>query len=339
MQTDDFDYELPPHFIAQRPASPRDSSKLMTLDRETGEIRHLTFRDLPGLLRPGDALVINETKVIPARLSARKAETGGQVEILLLREQDRATWEVMVGGKGLTPGVRLQLEGALSAEVLKDLGGPRRLVRFYGSLEHHLDQHGRMPLPPYIKEPVRQRSEYQTVYATHPGSAAAPTAGLHFTPELLTEIEQAGIRIQRVTLHVGVDTFAPVQVRDPRQHTIHSEWCRLDAGSAAALNQARSEGGRIIAVGTTSVRTLETAVRASKGDEFAAWEGPTDLFILPGFRFRAVEGLLTNFHLPRSTLLMLVSAFAGRERILDAYQVAQDHGYRFYSFGDAMFIS
>lgn len=339
MKTDDFDYSLPPQFIAQRPADPRDSSKLMALDRESGEIQHLTFTDLPQLLDSGDALVINETRVIPARLTAHKIPTRGRAEILLLREEGEWTWEAMVGGSGLNPGVRLQLEGNLTAEILEDLGGPRRLVRFDGPLEGFLQEHGQMPLPPYIKKPLRHPSEYQTVFAARPGSAAAPTAGLHFTPALLRDIETAGVRIVRVTLHVGVDTFAPVHAADPRRHPIHSEWCRLDPSAAEVLNRARSDNRRIIAVGTTSVRTLETAVRATGGRTFGPWDGPTDLFILPGFEFRAVDALLTNFHLPRSTLLMLVCAFAGRESILHAYQVAQEQDYRFYSFGDAMFIS
>lgn len=338
MQTDDFDYSLPPEFIAQRPAQPRDRSKLMLLDRLTGAIEHGIFRDLPTLLAPGDALVINESRVIPARLKARKSETGGQVELLLLERTEPARWTAIVGGQNVGAGTELDLEGGGRALIREDLGGPRRLLEFDTPLDQYMNKHGEMPLPPYIHEPLEDPSEYQTIYATRPGSAAAPTAGLHFTEELLSEIERAGVDIVRVTLHVGLDTFAPVKAADPSSHPIHSEWCRVPAEAARALNAVRASGGRIVAVGTTSVRTLETAVRAAGDNRFYPWEGRTDLFILPGFEFRTVDALITNFHLPRSTLLMLVSAFAGQERILHAYHIAQDHGYRFYSFGDAMLI-
>lgn len=339
MRTDEFDYALPARFIAQHPANPRDSSRLMVLNRRTSEHRHLVFRDLPGLLNRGDALVINQTRVRPARLDARKVPTGGRVELLLLHKVKDAQWEVFVGGHRVGPGTSLALEGDVTAHVLEDLGGPRRLVQFEGSLDGAIEQSGRMPLPPYIKEPLRDRSEYQTVFAERPGSAAAPTAGLHFTTGLLEEIEGAGVQLVRVTLHIGADTFAPVQVADPSYHPIHSEWCQVTRSAAAVLNRVRADGGRIIAVGTTSVRTLETAAKTSAGDPIAPFEGPTDLYILPGFKFRAVDAILTNFHLPRSTLLMLVSAFAGRQRIMDAYREAQEQEYRFYSFGDAMFIA
>lgn len=339
MRTSDFDYPLPPEYIAQRPASPRDSSRLMILRRDGGPIEHRIFRDLPEYLRPGDALVLNETRVIPARLHARKLPGGGRVEILLLRRLEPQVWEALVGGKAVRPGRRLQVEGGPEAEVLEDLGGPRRSMRFASPLTPQLEAIGEMPLPPYIHAPLQSPEEYQTVFARLPGSAAAPTAGLHFTPDLLRRIRALGVRLAHVTLHIGLDTFAPVSEDLAEDHAIHTEWCQLGVDTAEALNATRAAGGRILAVGTTSVRTLETAAQAAPpGTTVAPFEGPTDLYILPGHRFRAVDAMLTNFHLPRSTLLMLVSAFAGRERILEAYQTAQEQGYRFYSFGDAMLI-
>lgn len=339
MRTSDFEYDLPAEFIAQAPAVPRDSSRLLVLDRAGSPLSHRVFRDLPKLLRPNDTLVLNETRVIPARLRARKVPSGGRVEVLLLRRPAPQTWEVLVGGKGLRPGARVRVESGPQATVLQDLGGARRLVRFENPISPRLEEIGEMPLPPYIHTPLRDREEYQTVFAREPGSAAAPTAGLHFTPELLDRIRSCGIQIAWVTLHIGLDTFAPVLEEDPREHPIHTEWCRLSAAAAKAINAARAQDGRIVAVGTTAVRTLETAARsAPSGETVVPFEGPTDLFILPGHKFRAVDALVTNFHLPRSTLLMLVSAFAGRERILEAYEAAKKAGYRFYSFGDAMFI-
>ncbi len=340
MRTSDFDYPLPPEFIAQRPASPRDSSRLMILRREGGAIEHRIFRNLPEYLRPGDALVLNETRVLPARLHARKLPGGGRVEILLLRRLEPQVWEVLVGGKAARPGRRLQVEGGPEAEVLEDLGGPRRSVRFARPLTPQLEAVGEMPLPPYIHTPLQSPEEYQTVFARLPGSAAAPTAGLHFTPDLLQRIGALGVRIVRLTLHIGLDTFAPVSEDLAEDHAIHTEWCELSVEAAEALNATRTAGGRILAAGTTSVRTLETAAQAAPpGTTLAPFEGPTDLYILPGHRFRAVDAMLTNFHLPRSTLLMLVSAFAGRERVLAAYETAKAEGYRFYSFGDAMLIA
>lgn len=339
MRTSDFDYELPPEFIAQHPAEPRDSSRLLVLNRADDSISHQYFHELPELLSPGDALVVNRTRVIPARLHARKSPGGGRAELLLLRRLDDLRWEVIVGGKGLKPGRELDLDGGPSVEILKDLGGPKRLIRFDAPIESSLDRIGEMPLPPYITAPLRQREDYQTVYAEEPGSAAAPTAGLHFTPDLLDRLERAGILRVDVTLHVGLDTFAPVNESDPETHAIHTEWCQLSPLSAERLNEVRARAGRIVAVGTTCARTLESAARlAGSGQVVAPIEGRTDLFILPGFEFRAVDALITNFHLPRSTLLMLVSAFAGRDRILRAYQTAKEHGYRFYSFGDAMLL-
>jgi S-adenosylmethionine:tRNA ribosyltransferase-isomerase len=339
VRTADFDYPLPPEFIAQRPASPRDSSRLMILHLDGTPIEHRSFRELPEYLRPGDALVLNETRVIPARLHARKMPGGGRVELLLLRRLQPQVWETLVGGKRIRPGRRLSVEGGPEAEVLEDLGGPRRSLRFAQPLSPLLEAIGEMPLPPYIHAPLQSPEEYQTVFARLPGSAAAPTAGLHFTPALLDRVTALGVQLIRVTLHIGLDTFAPVSEGLAEDHAIHTEWCQVSIEAAEALRAVRAAGGRIIAVGTTSVRTLETAARAAPpGDLVAPFEGPTDLYILPGHRFRAVDAMLTNFHLPRSTLLMLVSAFAGRERILDAYETAKEQRYRFYSFGDAMLI-
>lgn len=339
MRTEDFDYELPVRFIAQRPARPRDSSRLLVLDRRSPTLRHAAFRDLPRFLHPNDLLVLNETRVFPARLFARKAPGGGRVELLLLRRLEPQLWEVMVGGRGVRPGVRLKVEGGPEAEVEADLGGSTRRIRFATPITPAIEAAGRMPLPPYITEPLQSPEEYQTVFARTTGSAAAPTAGLHFTAELLEALQAAGTRLAFVTLHVGLDTFAPVKVSDPREHPIHREWCRLDVGTAAAIREARAQGGRVIAVGTTSVRTLETAARLTQAaGEVEAFEGWSDLLILPGHVFRCVDAMITNFHLPRSSLLMLVSAFVGRDRILAAYESAKDEGYRFYSFGDAMLI-
>jgi S-adenosylmethionine:tRNA ribosyltransferase-isomerase len=339
VRTDDFDYDLPTRFIAQTPAEPRDSSRLMVLDRARGSLTHRLFRDLPDLLSSSDVLVLNQTRVLPARLRARKLPTGGKAEILLLKRLAPQTWEALVGGKGLAPGRRLAIEGGPAAVLVEDLGGARRVVRFSEPISPALERIGEMPLPPYIHTPLRRPDQYQTVFAQDPGSAAAPTAGLHFTPELLKRIEDRGVKIARVTLHIGLDTFAPVVEEAPEAHAIHSEWCQVTAEAAASVNQTRASGGRIVAVGTTSVRTLETAAcAAGPGEAVGAFEGPTHLYVLPGFEFRAVDALVTNFHLPRSTLILLVSAFAGREQILSAYEVAKREGYRFYSFGDAMLI-
>lgn len=335
MRTDAFDYHLPPDRIAQRPARPRDHARLLVLDRRRGILQHARFDSLPSLLRPGDLLVLNETRVLPARLRAHKIPTGGKAEILLLRRLGDRTWEALLGGRALGPGRRLQVEGGPAAIVEEDLGGGRRQIRFDEPISPLLDRIGEMPVPPYIHAPLEDPEDYQTVFSRILGSAAAPTAGLHFTPALLERVAEAGASTAFVTLNVGMDTFAPVVEDDPRRHSIHTEWCAVPEEAAARVRETRQTGGRVIAVGTTSVRTLETASRTG---DIRAFEGPTDLFILPGFEFRAVDAMITNFHLPRSTLLMLVSAFAGRERILDAYEVAIREGYRFYSFGDAMLI-
>jgi S-adenosylmethionine:tRNA ribosyltransferase-isomerase len=339
LKTSDFDYHLPPGRIAQTPVEPRDASRLLVLPRQGGEAQHAVFRDLGGHLLPGDLLVLNETRVIPARLYARKVPTGGQVELLLLRRVDEHSWEALVGGKRVKQGLRLEVEDGPKAEVMEVLEGSRRILHFAQPLEPYLLQAGHVPLPPYIHAPLMDPERYQTVYSRTPGSAAAPTAGLHFTAPLIERLQEQGIGFARLTLHVGLDTFAPVTDADPSQHRMHTEWCQLTPETAAQINDTRRQGGRVIAVGTTSVRTLESAARlAVPGETVAAWEGSSDLYILPGFTFRAVDAMLTNFHLPRSTLIMLVSAFTGRERLLDAYELAIKLGYRFYSFGDAMLI-
>jgi S-adenosylmethionine:tRNA ribosyltransferase-isomerase len=339
MRTSDFDYNLPEEHIAQTPIEPRHNSNLMVLERSSGLVSHAQFWDLDRFLNPGDLLVLNETRVIPARLYARKLPGGGRAELLLLRRRDVQTWEVLVGGKGLVQSRRLQVESGPEAEVLEIFEGPRRLVRFSEPVEPFLPAAGHVPLPPYIHTDLQDPERYQTVYARQPGSAAAPTAGLHFTPELLEKLKQAGIGTTYVTLHVGLDTFAPVTEEDPLEHKIHTEWCQVTAESAGEINQARKSGGRIVAVGTTCVRTLETAAQlAGAGQVVGAYEGSTAVYILPGYNFQVVDGMVTNFHLPRSTLLMMVSAFASREMILQAYETAIQSGYRFYSFGDAMLI-
>lgn len=335
MKTTDFDYHLPAASIAQTPLEPRDSSRLLVLHRQDGHIQHTIFRHVKDHLRPGDLLILNQTRVIPARLYAHKP-TGGKVEILLLRREDERTWECLVGGKGMSAGRRVCLQDGLEAEIVAVLEGSRRRVRFDEPVEHHLSADGQMPLPPYIHEKLNDPERYQTVYALTPGSAAAPTAGLHFTPSLLQEIQQMGVQTASVTLHVGLDTFAPVTEDDPAEHKIHTEWCELTPQVAEQIRATRRAGGRVIAVGTTSVRTLESAAQGR--EEIAAFCGPTSIYILPGYQFKVVDAMITNFHLPKSTLIMLVSAFAGRETILRAYQTAIESGYRFFSFGDAMFI-
>jgi S-adenosylmethionine:tRNA ribosyltransferase-isomerase len=339
MKTSDFDYDLPPEYIAQTPIEPRDQARLMVLDRAVDKLRHVYFYQLGEFLRAGDVLVLNETRVIPARLYGRKIPGGGKVELLLLKKWDEQTWEALVGGKGLRVGRQIQLDGGRLAEVAAEFNGSRRLVHFDEPIEAHLARIGQTPLPPYIHAPLVDAERYQTVYSRQPGSVAAPTAGLHFTPRLIDQLKAQGVNVARVTLHIGLDTFAPVTEEDAEQHHIHSEWCELDEDAAEAIRRARQSSGRVIAVGTTSVRTLESAAsRAANGQVIAPFRGETNLYILPGYRFRIVDAMITNFHLPRSTLIMLVSAFAGRERVLAAYEEAKSAGYRFYSFGDAMLI-
>ena len=345
MRTDDFDYHLPPELIAQTPLEPRDASRMLVLDRATGAIRHGLFPDLLDHLRPGDLMVFNRSRVIPARLHGRRRDTGGRAELLLLRRIEPCVWEALGRpGRRLRPGSFLVVEPqsggtALEAEVLQSQPGGVKLVRL--STEENLDLLGQVPLPPYIHRQPDDPERYQTVYATAPGSVAAPTAGLHFTPGLLDRITQLGVEKTFVTLHIGLDTFRPVQTDNPADHQIHTEYYEVDQASADRLEQARREERRIIAVGTTSARVLEQLgadLERSGHPKLTAASGQADIFILPGHRFRLMDALITNFHLPRSTLLMLVSAFAGRETILRAYQEAIIQRYRFYSFGDAMFL-
>ena len=336
MKTSDFDYHLPESSIAQTPAEPRDSSRLLVLHRDTSEVEHRIFRDVTDYLKAGDLLVLNQTRVIPARIYARK-ETGGRVEILLLRRRDELRWEALMGGKSLRVGKIVRVEDGPEVDIIEELDGSERLIKFSDPIEPYFSKVGNVPLPPYIHEKLDDPERYQTVYAKEPGSAAAPTAGLHFTPRLLEELQVKGVRIAYVTLHVGLDTFAPVTEDNPEEHKIHSEWCELSQETADTINETRARGGRVIAVGTTSVRTLESAASVGR-DAILPYGGPTSLFILPGYQFKVVDVMITNFHLPKSTLLMLVSAFAGREKILETYKLAVNEGYRFYSFGDAMLI-
>ena len=340
MKTSDFDYHLPESSIAQTPAEPRDSSRLLVLHRDTGDVEHRLFRDVSLFLQPNDLLILNQTRVSPARIFAHKS-TGGRVELLLLRRRDALTWESLVGGKGLRVGTKVRVDDGPEAEIIELLEGSERLIKFSEPIEPYFSKVGHVPLPPYIHEKLTDPERYQTVYAKEPGSAAAPTAGLHFTPQLLDELKAKGVNIAYVTLHVGLDTFAPVTEDDPETHVIHTEWCELSQQTADIINQTKQSGGRVIAVGTTSVRTLESAAQSLTANSqplITAFTGPTSLFILPGYQFKIVDVMITNFHLPKSTLLMLVSAFAGREKILETYETAIKAGYRFYSFGDAMLI-
>ncbi|HYO48885.1 MAG TPA: tRNA preQ1(34) S-adenosylmethionine ribosyltransferase-isomerase QueA [Chloroflexia bacterium] len=357
MRTDQFDYTLPPELIAQTPIEPRDHSRLLVVHRGDGQMEHRRFFELPGYMRPGDLLVANESRVLPVRLPGYKVPTGGKVEVLLLRPSPQPgeegaepiTWEALVSpGRRVHEGTRLGFGGAggtyLEAEVVArtELGG--RLLRFGRPPRPLLNELGQMPLPPYIHETLSDPERYQTVYARTEGSAAAPTAGLHFTPRLLEELRGQGVGFATVTLHVGLDTFRPVHEERVEEHPMHNEWYHLGAETAEAITRTRRNGGRVLAVGTTSVRVLETAAQAQRigpddrGKEVESAEGWTDLFITPGYRFGLVDAMLTNFHLPRTTLLMLVSAFAGHQLVLRAYEEAVRERYRFYSFGDAMLI-
>ncbi len=351
MNLNQFDYYLPHELIAQTPIEPRHASRLMVLNRRTGEISHHVFSDLVQFLSSGDVLVVNDSRVIPARLFGSK-QSGGQVEILLLKRINAVQWEALVGGKRLRPDTVVKIErkggGSLSLTIKADLGDARRLIEFEQPIDSLLSEVGHVPLPPYIHTLLDDPERYQTVFSRIEGSAAAPTAGLHFSPELLFDLRQKGIALDYVTLHIGLDTFKPVTVEQIEQHPIHREFASLSAETAHRLNQAKLAGGRLVAVGTTSVRTLETAARQAAACNPASvncsWQTvsaiaeETDLFIYPGYTFRAVDILLTNFHLPKSTLLMLVSAFGGFDFIRQAYQTAIEQKYRFYSFGDAMLI-
>lgn len=340
MRRQDFSFDLPQELIAQDPLKDRASSRLLVLDKETGETSHHVFREIKDYLHPGDCLVINDTKVIPARLIGSKIGTDAKIEILLLKRKEDNVWETLVKpGKKAKPGARISFgEGLLIGEVTDVVEEGNRLVRFTydGIFEEILDQLGQMPLPPYITHQLEDKNRYQTVYAKHSGSAAAPTAGLHFTPELLQEIEGEGVDIASVTLHVGLGTFRPVKVDNILEHHMHSEFYQIEESEAEKINRAKEKGGRVICVGTTSCRTIESA--ADENGHLRAGSGWTDIFIYPGYKFKLLDCLITNFHLPESTLLMLVSALAGREHVLAAYEEAVRERYRFFSFGDAMFI-
>ncbi len=341
MKTSDFYYDLPEELIAQDPLEDRSSSRLMLLDKQTGAVEHHIFKDIVNYLHEGDCLVLNNTKVIPARLFGCREGHTGKVEVLLLKRMEGNVWETLVRpGKKCKVGARLDFgDGLLKAEVVDVVEDGNRLIRFEfdGIFEEILDQLGQMPLPPYITHELKDKNRYQTVYAKHEGSAAAPTAGLHFTPELLEQIKAKGVNIAEVTLHVGLGTFRPVKVDDVTNHHMHSEFYQIDEETAELINRTRANGGRVICVGTTSTRTLETA--ASEDGILHSGSGWTDIFIYPGYRFKIVDALITNFHLPESTLVMLVSALAGKEHVLNAYEEAVKERYRFFSFGDAMFIS
>nr|WP_325211916.1 tRNA preQ1(34) S-adenosylmethionine ribosyltransferase-isomerase QueA [uncultured Oscillibacter sp.] len=341
MKTSDFYYELPQELIAQTPMEKRDGSRLMTLDRRTGETGHRHFYDLPSLLRPGDCLIMNDSRVLPARLLGRRLPGGGACEVLLLSDKGENVWECLVRpGRKLRAGARMTFgDGSLAAEVVREEAEGNRLIRFeyQGIFLEVLERLGKMPLPPYIKEELQDQERYQTVYSKVLGSAAAPTAGLHFTPELLKEIEAKGVRLGYVTLHVGLGTFRPVKEEDVEDHPMHSEYCTIPLETAELINRTKAGGGRVVCVGTTSCRTLESW--AAEDGHMEPRSGWTNIYLYPGCRFKVMDGLVTNFHLPESTLIMLVSAFAGREAVLNAYREAVERRYRFFSFGDAMFIS
>jgi S-adenosylmethionine:tRNA ribosyltransferase-isomerase len=356
IRTADYDYQLPPERIAQTPVEPRDHARMMVLHRQTGELEHKRILDIVDYLKPGDLLVLNDTRVIPARLLGRK-ETGGQAEVFLLRPQDEGRWEALVRGKNLTTGKKIIIDNdsgpQVTATIEAELEGPKRLVSFDQDLDVVLEDIGQIPLPPYIHQPLQDPERYQTIYGYKEGAVAAPTAGLHFTGELLMDLRSRGIQFAYVTLHVGLGTFQPVKEENALEHKIHSEWMEMTNTTARLINDTRLAGGRIVAIGTTSVRVLETAAKIPLGlkpsdpappnlvcgwKTVGAFSGETDLFITPGHHFRATNVMLTNFHLPKSTLLMLVSAFAGQENIKRAYREALTNGYRFFSFGDAMLI-
>lgn len=340
MKTSDFYYALPEELIAQDPLEDRSSSRLLVLNKETGEREHRVFKDIIEYLKPGDCLVINDTKVIPARLIGERVGTGAKIEVLLLKRKENDIWETLVRpGKKMKVGAQVSFgNGLLTGEVIDVVEEGNRLIqfRYEGIFEEVLDQLGQMPLPPYITHQLKDRDRYNTVYAAHEGSAAAPTAGLHFTPELLEQIQKKGVDIARVTLHVGLGTFRPVKVEDVTDHHMHSEFYQIDEEAAEKINRAKNGGGRVICVGTTSCRTIESA--AAEDGHLEPCSGWTEIFIYPGYQFKMLDCLITNFHLPESTLIMLVSAIAGRKHVLEAYEEAVKERYRFFSFGDAMFL-
>ena len=340
MNVKDYDYDLPEELIAQDPLEDRSSSRLMVLDRQTGDVEHRHFTDILEYLHPGDCLVINNTKVIPARLFGVKEDTQAKIEVLLLKRKENDIWETLVKpGKKAKPGTKLVFgDGLLTAEVVDVVEEGNRLIHFEyeGIFEEILDQLGQMPLPPYITHQLKDKNRYQTVYAKYDGSAAAPTAGLHFTKELLQKVKDMGVDIAEVTLHVGLGTFRPVKVENVLDHHMHSEFYMVSQEAADKINRAKESGHRVIAVGTTSTRTLEAA--ADENGRLHETSGWTEIFIYPGYQFKVIDALITNFHLPQSTLVMLVSALAGREHVLHAYEIAVKEKYRFFSFGDAMLI-
>ncbi len=340
MKTSDFNFELPPELIAQTPIEKRDASRLLVLNKETGEREHRHFYDLPEYLHPGDCLILNNSRVLPARLLGQRLPGGGACEVLLLIDRGDKTWECLVRpGKKMRKGAKLSFgNGELTAQVVDELPGGNRMVKFdyEGIFLEVLDRLGKMPLPPYIKEELQDRERYQTVYSKVVGSAAAPTAGLHFTPELLKKVQDMGVKVGYVTLHVGLGTFRPVKEDEITDHEMHSEYCVVPQETADLINETKRNGGRVICVGTTSCRTIESW--AQEDGTMQASAGWTQIFIYPGYRFKVLDALITNFHLPESTLIMLVSALAGRENVLNAYQEAVEEKYRFFSFGDAMFI-
>ena len=339
MKTEDFDFYLPENLIAQTPLEERDSSKLLVLDKETGNITHECFSNIINYLEPGDVLVLNDTKVLPARIIGSKIDTNAVIELLMLKEVKKDEWEVLCKpAKRVKLGTIVKFSDKLSAECtgIKEDGIRQFRFIYNGIFYEILDELGEMPLPPYIHEKLKDKNRYQTVYAKKVGSAAAPTAGLHFTEELINKIKDKGIKIQYITLHVGLGTFRPVSVEDVTKHKMHSEFYQMDKQTAKVLNEAKKNNNRIISVGTTSTRTLETIINLY--GEFKECSGWTDIFIYPGYKFKAINSLITNFHLPKSTLIMLVSALAGKENIINAYKVAVENEYRFFSFGDSMFI-
>ncbi|MBQ9927623.1 MAG: tRNA preQ1(34) S-adenosylmethionine ribosyltransferase-isomerase QueA [Lachnospiraceae bacterium] len=341
MKTSDFYFDLPEELIAQDPLADRSSSRLLMLDKNSGEVKHEVFKHITDYLKPGDCLVLNNTRVLPARLLGVKADTGAAVEVLLLKRRENDIWETLVKpGKKCRPSAKLSFGGGLlTAEVLDVVEEGNRLVQFSyeGIFEEVLDKLGEMPLPPYITHKLQDKNRYQTVYAKYDGSAAAPTAGLHFTHELLSQIEEMGVKLAYVTLHVGLGTFRPVKVENVLEHHMHSEYYQISAEAARTINETKENGGRVICVGTTSCRTIESA--ADENGRLEECCGNTEIFIYPGYRFKVLDCLITNFHLPESTLVMLVSALAGREQVLSAYKEAVKERYRFFSFGDAMFIT
>ncbi|MBC5787424.1 tRNA preQ1(34) S-adenosylmethionine ribosyltransferase-isomerase QueA [Clostridium facile] len=340
MKTSDFYFDLPQELIAQTPIEPRDHSRMLVLSRETGEITHKHFYDVIDYLNEGDTLIVNDSRVLPARIYGEKVDTGSKIEFLLLEQKQQDVWEILCKpGKKAKPGVRFNFHNLLEAEVLEVLEDGNRIVKFHyeGNFFHILDQIGQMPLPPYITEKLQDQERYQTVYSHEVGSAAAPTAGLHFTKELMEKIRQKGVNIAAVTLHVGLGTFRPVKVDDVTKHKMHSEHYEISPKTAELIRKTKQNGKRVFAVGTTSCRTLESVGTAHNG-EIVAEDGYTDIFIYPGYQFKVIDGLITNFHLPESTLIMLVSAFAGYDSIMNAYQTAVKEKYRFFSFGDAMMI-